>query len=143
MDWDKYAESFGKKGRWGQWREWKRMTPDERDYLISMYRLAPPPPAQGAFSRLGAWPASNIFGLWVSELVVLLLCLVLTSEYTYGIGPHFNFPEALRWWLVSLIPGLALTWLWIKAREAEREQEPAGRGAVSDHPKARVQFRST
>jgi hypothetical protein len=121
MDWDRYAESFKKKSRWGQWRDWNRMSPDEREYLISMYHLTPPPPPQGVLVRIGSWPASNILGLWIAEGVALLVCLVLTSQYTYGRGSHFDFPGALSWWLAFLVPGLVLTWAWVKARELRKE----------------------
>jgi hypothetical protein len=120
MDWDKYAENFKKKGRWAKWKEWNQLSPDEREYLKSMYALTPPPPPKGPLTRIGSWPTSNIIGLWLAVGVAFLLSLVLTAQYSEGGGSHFDLPVALRWWLFPLVPGLALTWVWLKAQEAKK-----------------------
>ena len=120
MNWDKYAESFKNKGRWGKWREWNRLSSDEREYLKSMYALTPPPPPKGPLTRMESWPPSNILGLWLVEGVALLLAMVLTAQYTHGKGSQFDFPGALSWWLVLLIPGLVVTWVWVKAQETKK-----------------------
>jgi hypothetical protein len=142
MDWDRYAESFKKKSRWGQWRDWNRMSPDEREYLISMYNLTPPPPPQGLLARIGSWPLSSIIGLWVLEGVILLSSLVMTAQYSYGRGSHFDFPSALGWWLMFLVPGLILTWIWVKAREAKRALVRVPKRTASAAQKRPVRVRS-
>jgi hypothetical protein len=142
MNWDKYAESFKKKSRWGQWRDWSRMSPDEREYLISMYHLSPPPPPQGLLAKIGSWPVSNILGLWIVEGIALLVCLVLTSQYTDSKGSHFDFPSAFSWWLAVLIPGLILTWTWVKARELKKGISQPPRRVISKARKRPVPVRS-
>jgi hypothetical protein len=142
MDWDRYAESFKKKSRWAKWRDWNRMSPDEREYMISMYKLTPPPPPQGSLARIASWPLSNIIGLWILEGVILLIALVFTSQYSYGRGSHFNLPSALGWWLIFLIPGLLLTWIWVKARELKNALVRAPKRASTPVQKRPARVRS-
>ena len=120
MKWDDYAKSFRSKDRWGQWREWNRLSPVERDYLKSMYSLTPPAPPDGLSARIGSWPASDILGLWLAEAAALIISLILTSYFTKQ-ESQLNLPSALSWWLIFLVPGLLLTWLWARAREMTRK----------------------
>ena len=121
MDWDKYIKNFKKKGRWGQWKEWNRLSLEERDYIASMYSITPPPPPNGLLARVGSWPTSSLLGLWSAVGVAFLVSLVLTAQHTSGVGSQFDLPRALSWWLIGLIPGLILTWIWMRAQELKKE----------------------